>query len=256
MNPLKTVIVIAAIAAAGVAAWQFSPAFRAKARTAFEDYGAWTEEARRDDPVGYIDFATGKLENDLEKFKQAQGTLAQAKTSAQSKLAESESKHAMAVEFSELMRAEYQKAEAGEGYPVEVLQKSYARTDLISQVELVLAERDTYAGVIADYQGVLSQLEETRTSLTTRITTTQAQITQLKAKREVVAIQKLTSETEDLLAKVQDLLGENEETISSLPEDDNPVRTVEDLLNAVEGAAGEAAPDEPAKSAVEAFLES
>lgn len=227
---VQHVVVSAALLAGLVfAARSYLPGVKAKIDTFTEKHTGWTEEARRNDPVGYIDYALGKLGENLDKFQAAKQELAQAKLDAKQKLEEYDGKHSAAVTLSEEARDIYQAAEEAGGYPVQLLSKSYTKDELVNQVQLILAERDTYASSIEKFKEVIAMLEKTQANLTTRITTTQGSITELKAQREVVKIQKLTSEADALLAKVDDILGKNEEALSIL---DDPVRSVEDLLKA------------------------
>jgi phage shock protein A len=249
MNPLRFAIPVLLIGGA-VAAWNFSPALRGKARSAFDKYGAWTEEARAEDPEGYMKYAIDKLKSDLGKFKQAQVSLKATRKSTEDKLAKNSDLHTAAVEMTEAFKLEYKAAEAGGGYPVNVLASSYDRPQLINQVKLALAQRDNYSGAIGAFSSALAQIDETSTQLAGRVISVQTSISKLETQLEIFTIENLTQQTEDLLATVNDLLGQNDKIL-----EDDPVRTVEDLLEAAKAEEAASEEAEAAPDDVMSFLE-
>lgn len=246
MNPAKIVIALVVLACLGVAAYTFSPGLRAKMDDVVDKVVGWTDEARRDDPVGYVEYALEKLAADLGRFRDARSSLAETKQGAQDKLAENEQLNAAAIELSGAFREQYGLAEGSQGYPVTVAGEAYDHDQLVSQVQLVLAQRDTYASAVVDLEAAVATMDETANHIESRIIETQKNITLLETKLEVLKIEKLTAETEQLLTNVEALLHENEDVLS------DPVRTVEELLNALQSPEAEPAPD--ARAAALEFL--
>lgn len=209
-----------------------------KAKNAAESVAGWTEDARKDDPVGYIDYASKELSANLEKFKAAQGKLVETKAQAQAKNKEYQTKHLAAVQLSEDARELFQAAEKatdGNGYPVTLLGEQYNRDQLIDQVKGILAERDLYADMTEQFGSVIASLDTEADKLRERVKTTEFHLTKLKAQREIVEIQQMTAEVDGVLAKVDEILGENHQALEYI---DEPVRTVDELLkDAASGAA-------------------
>lgn len=231
MNPLK-IVIPAALVLGGLAVWQFSPSARGKVRNVFEDFGAWTEEARKDDPLGYMDFAIKRLKEDESKFSEAKGSLASAKKKAETRKDEFTTKHENAIELADLLKSTFQGAEAGSGYPVDFRGDSYTRDQLVSQVTLILAERDAYDGAIQAFTTELTRLEEASTGLSARMITIKGNITNLESQRSVLEVQQLTSDIEEIMSQVQELIVENDEEIKTL--DDGPVRSLDELFEATD----------------------
>ena len=221
-------IVLLLLAAGGFVVWKFLPGVRTKLASTVDEYGGWTDDARREDPVGFLEFAEEKMTADLASFQKAKQDLASALQRAQEELDKTEGLRSSAERHSLEFRGAFQSAEASAAFPVSVAGAQYDRDEMISQVRLLLVQRDNYADVAASYRKVLASGDERQGDLDKRILDTKAALTKLGAQKELVRIQKLTQETDELMAQVSELLGENTDALEGL---DTPVRTVEELLN-------------------------
>ncbi len=224
----KLLLILAVLGVAGFLAWKYLPGLRTKVGSTVEEYGGWTDDARREDPVGFLEYAQEKMGQDLAAFQQAKKDLATASQRAQEELAKTEELLASAERHSYEFRGAFQSAESSAAFPVAIAGAQYERDEMISQVRVLLLQRDNYTDVAANYRKVIGSVEERQNDLDKRILDTKTQLTNLEMQKELVRIQKLTEETDDLMAKVQALLGENSEVLQEL---DSPVRTVEELLN-------------------------
>lgn len=225
----KRLLILLLVVVVALVAWRKLPGLRHRATTALDEFGGWTEDARRADPVGFIEFAEKRLGEDLAAFQKAQTDLAQAKVAAEEELARSQDRFAAANLFAEEFRTAFQGAEAAGSFPVTVRGSQYTRADLVDQVSLLLLERDNYAEIIDGFERVLGNVEVKTRELVTRIQTTRATLTKLKPQKEIARIDKLTGDADKLLADVDELLGENANALGDLR---TPVRTVEDLMSA------------------------
>lgn len=221
------------------------PGLVTKAKSAAESYVGWTDEARKDDPVGYIEYAEEQLQANLEAFKSARGKFRESKAQANAELKKFTTLHLAAIELSEQARDRFQAAEKatdGTGYPVLLQGEEYGRDDLIAQVKKILTQRDTYSGAVDKFQGIIANVEKEDDQLDERIFQIETKLQELEINKKVVEIQKVTAEVDELFAKVDALLGENQETLEQI---DGPVRSVEELLR---DAAEESAPDASQKA--------
>jgi len=234
MKILKAILILAVLAAIAFAVWKYMPGVRTKVESTVDRYGGWTEEARREDPVGFLEHAEGKMSADLDAFKQAKRDLADARSRAQEELEKTEGLRDAAASHSLDFRGAYRAAASGDAFPVQVAGASYSRDDLVSQVRLLLLQQGNYAEVANSYHAVLDTVDERENDLEKRILGTKAALTNLAAQKELVRIQKLTEETDELMRQVQELLGQNSEVLEEL---DSPVRTVEELLRSGGGRA-------------------
>jgi hypothetical protein len=235
MKARTFLVVIVAVLVLALLAWKFMPGVREKGRSAYRKYGGWTEEARRDDPIGFIEYADKKLNADLSAMRQTRRDLSMARENIKAELRKTEELLAAATELAESFRAAYTAASGGGGFPVKVSGREYTRDQLIEQVRLILMQRENYASLLVDLKKAEAGASAKQEELVPQIARTEALLATLPAKKEVARANKLTGRTEELLAKVDDVLVRNEEMVSA-----SPVRTVEELAGARE-IAGEGA---------------
>ena len=234
MNAIKYVLIAAVVAGVAILAWRKLPGLRTSIAGAVDEYGGWTEEARRDDPVGFIEYAQEKLAEDVGSFQESRVQLAEVRRNGEAEMARNQELLDLADELAARFRSSFQAAEASGTWPVEVKGASYTRDTLIEQVESILGEKASYAEVAGIYADVVQAADEQDAELESRIQSTEASLVKLKAQKELVRVQKLSAEADELMAKVQELLGENHRARSAL--DAGPVRSVEDLLGTAESA--------------------
>jgi phage shock protein A len=243
---MKYVLIAIGVVVLGWLAWSKLPGLRTKVGGKVDEYGGWTEEARREDPVGFLTYAEEKLARDIEAFRRSRETLAATRTNAEAEQASNEGLMAAADELAELFHAAFQTAETAASWPIEVQGASYTRAQLVDQVESILSERATYAKVVGIYGDVIVSADEQRKELRDRIQSSEATLVELRAQRELVRVDKLTAEADELLAQVDALINGNRETLVAL---DEP-RSVEALL-----AASSEEPGQPTASSALEYLE-
>lgn len=215
---MKYVLIAIAAVVVGWLAWTQLPGLRTKVSGKVDEYGGWTEEARREDPVGFLTYAEEKLAKDIEAFRQSRETLAEAKANAEAERARNEGLLDAADELAGGFREAYRTAETAGSWPVEVQGAGYTRAALIEQVESILGERATYAKVIDIYANVIVSADEQRKELRDRIQSSEATLVELRAQKELVRVNKLTAEADELLAQVDALIDGNRETLVALDE--------------------------------------
>lgn len=244
------VLVLILVAIAGALVWNFAPGCRQRAMDAYRQYGGWTEEARRADPVGFIEYAEGELRDDLQEFEATRGRLSEANATVSSELERTRELLAAAEELAGEFRAAYRSAEgagADAGYPVDVQGREYARSELMTQVRVILKQRASYRDIIEGFERAAEDVKETEETLVTQIVETRAALSMLPSRREIARINELTGRTEELLGQVNELIDQNRTVMG-----ETPVRTVEELVQAREQAA---APSDEEEVDVLAFLE-
>ena len=242
---LLAAVAIVVILAAGI--WWLFPGCRYRAKKMADKYGGWTEEARRSDPVGFIDYAAKKLGDHVAQLKNVRSELADARRMIGRKIAETTELSEKARSLADGFRRAYREAEAGGGYPVELSGAEYSREQLIEQVRVILMQRRNYTDILRELQAADATAKQKEQKLVVQVNNTQAALSTLPSKREIARIDELTGRSERLLAQVNELMGRNEEILS-----ESPVRTVEEL-STVEPQSGDAALVD--RQAVERFLE-
>ncbi|MDA1264513.1 MAG: hypothetical protein O2816_05465 [Planctomycetota bacterium] len=248
MNPLKIVLPILLVIG-GIVVWQFSPGVRSSVRDRLADLGAWTEKARKEDPQGFMNFAIDKLKGDQGKFKEAKLSLAAAGKRAEEQRDSSDKKAMVAAGLLERMNTAYATAEGGAGYPIAFAvmdggqPTQYDRNEFLNQVQLLLAQKRTHEENVENLGKLLEAVDQKSIEISTRTTEIQGRITELETKLEFVKLKQLTDGVESLMSDVYGLLEENAELDEV---DSDPVRSLDDLIDAMEK--GEAAVDPKAES--------
>jgi phage shock protein A len=200
------------------------PGLRAKASGAVGGVAGWSEEARKADPLGFMDYAEKQLNKHMSQLKDARRNMQEAmqrisdETERNGVLLESATK--LAHDF----RGAYRKAMV-DGYPIEVAGGTYSRESLIEQVRLVMMQSANYTKAIEDLERAARAAGGTGQSILKQITDTQAALASLPAKKEIARVNKLTGRTQELLEQIDALIDRNETVLK-----DSPVRTVEELV--------------------------
>jgi phage shock protein A len=241
MRGLVTLLVVVLLA--GVGLYFFSPWFRTKVDDTVAGMQKWDAEARRKNPVGYIEYATKRLETNVEKFENVRTDLAVASAKLKDMKAKNTQKITVADTTLESLKAAYKEAKGGKGWPVKVAEGSYTEATLKSQVNSLLKEKEAFAKVAAQADAGLVKAERSSLEIQNRITESKMQISILATQKELVKMNQLTAESEKLLAQVNDVILENE-AAAQRP----AVRTVEELMRDTDASTGAASPD------VDAFL--
>jgi len=224
---LRGVMIVAAVAVA-VWAWKRLPGVRTKVESAVEEYGGWTPEARQADPVGFIEYAQGRLQTDLTSFEDGLRSLEDVRNKSETRLRDNRELVATSDSLARSFRDAYRWGET-DGYPVQVSGQAYDREQLVDQVRLILAQLSSYETIVVDYEEVLLAVKERHADLSVRIPYTRAMLETLDAKKELALLREQTAATDKLLMELEEVLGENKKTLDVL---DTPVRTVEELIDA------------------------
>lgn len=247
MKGTRAVVLLIGIVVGLVVIWQFMPGVRQKARDAYHTYGGWTEDARRADPVGFIEYAEQKLRDDLAQLESSRTNLARLQETIGEKRSETLELMASADTLAEGFRDAYRGADAADAWPVNVSGKSYTREQLREQVALILLQRRNYEQLVAELDGAGEAIKTNVQKVVAQTAATKATLEILPAKREIARVQELTKDIESTLGKVDALMGENDDVLTG-----SPVRTVEELVRARTQAADA---DASIDAQVDAFLE-
>ncbi len=226
-----------AVAVLGAIAYFALPGFRTKVDKTYDKHFGWNAEARRSDPVGFIEYSIEKLTANIDKFTEARSNLQLQQAKLADMKRENDGKVAFAEKQLEAFKGAYQVAGAGKGWPASVAGKSYSEADLKSQVKVLLSQKAGYQGIVTQLDAGIATSDKRVMELMNHINDSKAKLSLLKAQKELVKANQLTAETEKLLTEVNDILIANE-----APAQKSPVRTVEEMMkdaNEAEGAAGD-----------------
>jgi len=242
----KAVGLVLAVVVLGVVAYFAFPGFKAEVNKRIDKVGGWTDEARRQNPVGFIEFSERKLKENIDLFETQRANLVTARSKLEDIKRENQQKQAFAEKQAEEFKLAFKKTSAAGSWPVQVAGKPYSEADLKSQVGLLLKEMTGFESIVKQVDAALAKSEGKHADLVNRINESKGKVALLGAQKAIVNINKLTADTEKLMADVQDVLVQNEALASG-----TTVRTVDELMKeAMQATPSQASP------AVDAFLNS
>ncbi len=225
----STLLILVLVVLVALLAWWKLPGLRHRVNQGIEGVVGWTEEARRNDPVGFIEYAQERLGEDAQAFDASLVELADARLQAEQELERNQQLQGTATGFAEEYRATWTAAEGGGGWPVEVHGQSYDQAQLVEQVKLILLQKNNYEEVIGELQSVLEMATARQEQLRARINSTRATLVRLESQKAVARVDEITGRADELLDQVDELLGSNRNALEELR---SPVRTIEEILQA------------------------
>jgi hypothetical protein len=214
-----------AILLIGGAAYYFIPGFRAKVHEKWDKHGGWTDEARRDDPVGFIKHSIETLQANIDKFDNIRIDLRTGKSTLEKAAQENDAKLRFAENQLVEFKNAYKTAKESGKWPVSIAGRPYSEAELKSQVELMLSEKATFTNVAGDLTTNIKDIEGKEFELVNRITDSKAKLSQLKTQEQIVKANKLTAESEKILAEVNDVLVRNDAVNTKVA-----IRTTEEIM--------------------------
>ncbi|MBM4016228.1 MAG: hypothetical protein FJ293_14860 [Planctomycetes bacterium] len=231
------------VLAAGVAAYFILPKFKTAVDQKIEEVGGWDDAARKHDPVGFIDYSIGRLDDNIQKFSAVKGDLALAKAKLQKLHDDNQAKLGFAGKQLDELKTAYKDATGGKGWPVQLAGQAYDEGQLKQQVSLLLSQKGAFESVLKQTTSGLETTTRREAEIVGRVAESKAKLDLLRTQKELVKVNQLTADTERLLGEVHDVLVQNEAMTA-----ENPVRTVEELMKQAESGSS------TANANVDAFL--
>jgi len=120
---------------------EFAPGLWTKIESVYREKAGWNEEARRADPVGYLKYAEGDMQQNLDRIAIIIRDLEAKTLRLRQEATRLRSDHGKYQELLNRARILYQEAEGGaREYPVEFVGARYDREDFVRQVAIILNE--------------------------------------------------------------------------------------------------------------------
>ncbi len=231
----------------GIAAYFLFPGFRMSVDKFHDKHLGWgNPEARRKDPVGFMEYSIAKLGENVTKFEQARGDLRVAQAKLEDMKRDNSGKLAFAEKQLVEFKTAYKAAAGGKGWPVSMAGRNYSEGELKTQVTMLLSQKGNFEKVVKQIDTSLVSADKKGLELVNRISESKSKLSILETQKELVKVGQVTAESEKLLAEVNDVLIANEAM-----EQKTSVRTVEEMMkDSGEAASSVSNPD------TEAFLNS
>jgi hypothetical protein len=231
MTGSRLIGIVVAVAAIGAVAYFVFPGIRATIDDAYDKHAGWTPEARKKDPVGFINHSIEKLDANIAKFEDIRIEVRTGKANLEKMKGENEQKIKFNSNQLAEFKAAFKTASDANKWPVDVAGRKYSENELRSQVELFLSEKETFANVATQLEQSCKSMESKEFELVNRITDSKSKLALLKTQKEIVRANELTAESEKLLAEVNDVLVRNEAV--NEPE---KIRTTEEMMKEAKAA--------------------
>lgn len=225
MTGSRLIGIVIALVAIGAVAYFLFPGIRAKIDSTYDKYGGWNEEARKKDPVGFIDYSVGKLDANITKFEGLRSDMRTSRGTLEKMKADNESKIQFNTNKLAEFKAAFKTATETNKWPVDIAGRKYDEKDLRSQVEVFLGEKDTFANVAKQLDQACKDIELKERDINNRITESKSQLGTLKMQREIVKANALSGESEKILAKVQEVIIANDAATAPVV-----VRTTDEMM--------------------------
>jgi phage shock protein A len=237
---------VVGIVVVGIVAYFLFPGLKEKVDSTYDKHLGWNAEARRKDPVGFMEYSIKKLGENVAKFEQARGDLRVAMAKLEDMKRDNSGKLAFAEKQLVEFKTAYKTASGGTGWPVSVAGRSYSEGELKSQVTMLLSQKGSFEKVVKQIDSSMATADKKSLELVNRISESKSKLSILQTQKELVKVGQVTAESEKILSEVNDVLIANEAMAEK-----TSVRTVEEMMrDAGESASSVSNPD------TEAFLNS
>ncbi len=230
----------------GIVAYFVFPGLKAKVDKAYDKHLGWNAEARRKDPVGFMEYSISRLGENITKFEEARGNLRVAQAKLEDMKRDNSGKLAFAEKQLVEFKAAYKTATGGKGWPVALAGRNYTEGELKNQVTLFLSQKGSFEKAVKQIDDAMGTADKKQLELVNRISESKSKLSILETQKELVKVGQVTAESEKILSEVNDVLIANEAMAEKAS-----VRTVEEMMkDAGESGSSVENPD------TEAFLNS
>jgi phage shock protein A len=215
---LKFLAMVAALAAALTTGLYYGgPEFRTEVDRCWYDWTGWTEEARQNDPDGFMRYAERRLRADLATLEDTRQGLRRGLAEVQREHTKQTAQLEHADGTARLLRDAYRQADEVDAFPVEVRGEAFTRDQVERRVGTLLAEAESCRASLEHLAAIRQQAEDKLEALSVQIDGTQAQLASMGVRREMVRAQLLSEQDQQVVAEVAGLMNANQATIAEPP---------------------------------------
>ncbi len=222
---MKPIVIVALLAVGGILAWNNIPALRTAFSKAKDSATSWSVEDRKEDPIGYVKYARGKLESNIAKYEAVLGEVNGMKKANADKAAEFANKEKAATDFTNDAKERFATANANNEWPITWMENTYTKDQFITQVNTWLAEKSNASKQIASYQANVDSITAKSTEIRNTIQDLKGKVDDLNAKEANLKVASLTEADTQLLADVDALLNNTTEKLAG-----DPIRGLDEAM--------------------------
>jgi len=226
----------------------FAPGLWTKAEKTYQENFAWTEEAKRRDPVRYLEHILEKTRREYAKIDQYIGDYRSSVRRLDKERMKAQNKVDATNGLLGELKLLYEKVKAGEAsWPVEFRGGSYNEKQLRTQVGTLLSERDAQSRVLKKLNNKIQQMTKKLDKIRTARAEYESKISTLEGDLVIAKASIGSSELDDLIDKADEILAYVDESSTAL---ETPLRTTEELLDTESDVK-----DDKKRQQVDAFLD-
>ena len=245
---MKRLIPLIAVAVVIWIIYQKSPGLQSQANELKNKWTEWTEEAIKDNPVGFLEAREKNLNAVLEELKTNKGKIDEEVAKLQGAHDEHKNKVETAERLANEFKVAYKAAKDGGTWPITLAGKEYTEAQVVEQVQRLMVDKGTHSTIVEDRAKQIERIAESQTKIEEQITKVTGSLEGIKANREKIKADQAIAKSEQWLKEIEDQINANDATIATQAEDS--VRTLEEIT-AYEAAEKE----KEAKAAAEAAKE-
>lgn len=245
-----------ALAAGGLALWavmetDLAPGLRAKVNEQYREHVGWTAEARRNDPVGFLEHSHERLEDDAAQMEGILSDLSANQARVEKEIDQVQAKRqgldALLQEGRELLNA----AKRNDRWPVAFAGAEYDRDQLRDQLRILFRR----AQGLKRQARSLGESEQKLTELIANLHEKQAEVrdvlSQVETSVVIARAQTVTADVMDTVGTAANVMTEVGGLLQRYRDKGNTVRSAEELIDRARTQHGE----EKGDAAFQAFLD-
>ena len=212
----------------GVAIYVFAPGIWTKIETTGAEKLGWTEDAKRRDPVRYLEHIITKTRNEYGKIDSYIAEYRTAIRRLEKERAKASKKSEAAERLLDELKSEYKKVESGEAsWPITFRGGNYNQQQFKTQVGTLLTEKNAQSGVVDKLTRRIDALTKKLDKIRSARVEYASKVSVLEADLAVAKANVGSAELDDLIGKADEILAYVDETATDL---ETPLRTTDELL--------------------------
>lgn len=208
--------------------YQFAPGIWANVDKTVRDNIGWTEEAKRQDPIRYLEYILNKTRSEYTKIDQYIAEYRTAIRRLEKERAKAQTKADAANGLLNELKTLYKSVQAGDlAWPIEFRGGSYGESQFKTQIGTLLAERDAQTGVVDKLAEKLHRMGKRLDKIRTARVEYTSKLSVLESDLAVAKANVGSAELDELIGKADEILAYVDESSTDF---ETPLRSAKELL--------------------------
>jgi chromosome segregation ATPase len=231
-------IVLIVIVLVGI--YTFAPKLWTDGEALLRDYTTWTDEAKRKDPVGYLNYARRRLEANLQKMEEIKEKLEQRLRRLQGEKKKTTQNEGQYQTLLYSGRTIYRQAEQTSRYPVTFVGANYRKDELEAQLRILFQRHARAKQQIADMERAYNDAIKWLGEMYEKRAQAKNELTSLKTTIVIAEAYEAATEVERTIRHIGEVTEDFDAYIGDLESTKLPLRDPDELLRREYRGASEA----------------